>query len=169
MDSLLLDINYMAISVINWKRTLGLIIRGKAERVGDGVSVSLKCATKTIEVPSIIRLLKNIPYNRYGRRIRFSRRNVILRDNYTCQYCGIKLSKGGWTLDHVIPRCRNGKTDYLNCVACCKRCNSTKGQLTPHEANMKLLSIPKNPSFSSLHKNLFDNIPVEWKDFISGV
>jgi len=72
-----------------------------------------------------------------------SRKNILMRDRYTCQYClrtppGVEL-----TLDHVIPRSRAGETTWENLVACCHGCNNKKGNRTPEEAGMKLARAPR--------------------------
>jgi 5-methylcytosine-specific restriction endonuclease McrA len=67
----------------------------------------------------------------------------LVRDNYTCCYCG---SHDELTLDHVIPRSKGGKSNFENCVASCKKCNTNKGNRTPGEACMKLLKRPYKPT-----------------------
>ena len=71
-----------------------------------------------------------------------SRRNIFLRDDYTCQYCGIK-NPDKLTLDHVKPKWQGGKDTWENLVCACFKCNSKKGGRTPEEANMTLLNQPK--------------------------
>jgi len=80
----------------------------------------------------------------------FSRKNIHRRDKHICQYCSVILPENQGTLDHVIPRSRGGLNTWQNLVCCCVKCNTKKGNRTPNEANMKLLSIPKEPK--SLHK-----------------
>ena len=103
-----------------------------------------------LQVPRIVRLLE---YDRIpGNAVKFSRRNVFLRDDYSCQYCGRRHSTSGLSLDHVVPRSRGGETSWANIVTACLKCNVRKGGRTPREANMKLLSQPvrphRNPVFS---------------------
>ena len=57
------------------------------------------------------------------------RDSVLMRDDYKCGYCGIKLTKENTTLDHKIPVSAGGKTTYNNLISCCKQCNYTKGQV----------------------------------------
>jgi 5-methylcytosine-specific restriction endonuclease McrA len=92
-------------------------------------------------MPSVIRLLE---YRRIPHQTRaLSRKNILMRDRYTCQYC-LKVSHAGdLTLDHVIPRSRNGGTTWENLVACCHHCNNRKGNRTPEEAGMKLARPPR--------------------------
>jgi 5-methylcytosine-specific restriction endonuclease McrA len=72
-----------------------------------------------------------------------SRKNILMRDRYTCQYCHRTLPSGEMTLDHVVPRSRAGETTWENLVACCHPCNNRKGSRTPEEAGMKLLRPPR--------------------------
>ena len=77
-----------------------------------------------------------------------SRKNILLRDHSTCQYCAKQLPPSELTLDHVLPRSRGGESTWDNLVACCKRCNHRKGNRTPEEANMHLI---RHPRGFSLH------------------
>ena len=75
------------------------------------------------KVPSVVILKKYISYERT---IPFTRKNVFIRDNYTCQYCGIKPDNKTLTLDHIIPRSKGGASVWENVVTCCKPCNQIK-------------------------------------------
>jgi hypothetical protein len=77
--------------------------------------------------------------------LRLSRHAVLARDNYTCQYCGVRGKD--LTIDHVIPRWCGGPHTWDNLVACCRRCNLKKGDKTPQQAHMKLARPPKRPHF----------------------
>ena len=82
----------------------------------------------------------------YRGRVPFSRRNVLARDRFACAYCGSKARP--ITIDHVVPRSRGGKTDFDNCVACCRACNLKKGALLPREAGMALRHRPWQPTIA---------------------
>ena len=71
----------------------------------------------------------------------YSKRGVLIRDEYTCGYCG----KHADTIDHIIPRCQGGGSSWENTVASCFGCNSEKGGRTPKQAGMVLLIRPVNP------------------------
>ena len=125
--ALLLDKNYVALSLVPWQKAVKLMVKGKAEPVdGSNIVRNVRGAESSFGVPSIIRLLVVIPWKAHMGRLKFSRKNVIVRDGSICQYCGIKIGKSASTIDHVIPRSRGGKTDYFNCVTCCKSCNNKK-------------------------------------------
>lgn len=95
-----------------------------------------------------------------------NRKNVVWRDQNTCQYCGNKFSFQDLTMDHVIPKSRGGDRKWTNIVSCCKKCNSKKSNRTPEEAKMPLIRKPIIPRWD-IHVLLRDKeIPNEWNDFI---
>ena len=61
---------------------------------------------------------------------------IMIRDGFRCAYCGAERVK--LTIDHIIPRSRGGRTDFDNCVSCCRDCNAKKGDCTPSEARLFL-------------------------------
>jgi 5-methylcytosine-specific restriction endonuclease McrA len=77
--------------------------------------------------------------------VRFSRFNVLLRDAFTCQYCGQRPHARELTMDHVVPRAQGGLTRWMNVVAACRSCNHQKGSRTPAEARMVLMRSPHEP------------------------
>ena len=82
-------------------------------------------------IPNIIRLNYEIAVP--DLELPFCRENIFVRDDYTCQYCGKHFPASELTLDHVYPKSRFGPDIWENIVACCERCNSEKGALTPEE------------------------------------
>jgi hypothetical protein len=88
-------------------------------------------------------------YNRVPRApLRLSRRNIFLRDDYTCQYCRSRLPARDLNLDHVVPRCRGGRSTWENLVTSCRGCNLRKGRATPEECGMALRRPPTRPSWT---------------------
>ena len=169
---LLVDKNYMALSIISIKKTIKLLVKGKAEPIPVSTNNSIVITTSSgmFNVPSIIRLLITIPWKAHKSRMKFSRRNVMIRDEYKCKYCGVKLGKNGGTIDHIIPKSRGGKTTYANCVASCKSCNNKKADKTLEQAGLKIDNKPKSPEFTMLYKQyLNDDLHSEWLDYIIGI
>lgn len=78
-------------------------------------------------------------------RLAFSRQAVLRRDHCTCQYCGARPGHAQLTIDHVTPRSLGGASDWTNCVACCRSCNTRKGNRTPQEAGITLRRRPVAP------------------------
>ena len=101
-------------------------------------------ASSGLARPSVIRLEQMI--HRPRLQIKLTRREVFRRDNYICQYCARRIAFRESTIDHVIPRSRNGKNHWTNCVTSCKTCNRNKGDRTPEEANMRLIRQPGFPT-----------------------
>jgi 5-methylcytosine-specific restriction endonuclease McrA len=137
---LVLNATYEPINVTPVRRAVVLVLKGVAmteEENGSFVRSSLL----TIRIPSVIRLteFRRIPHQKRA----LSRKNILLRDRYTCQFCGRVFPSQELTLDHVIPRSRGGHTDWDNLVACCQTCNNLKGDRLPEEAGLKLLRPPR--------------------------
>ena len=116
-------------------------------------------------VPRVLRLFS---YDKVPKQtLRFNRRNLFARDENTCQYCARKLPHNQLSFDHVIPRSRDGETSWTNVVCCCIRCNTTKGNRTPKEANMKLIQKPIKPRFSPLLTMKMENPKYKvWQAFV---
>jgi 5-methylcytosine-specific restriction endonuclease McrA len=137
---LVLNSSFEPINVCAARRALVLVLKGvaAAEEHSNGHVHSARAA---IKVPSVIRLLE---YRRIPHQTRaLSRKNILMRDRYTCQYCMKTMSSGDLTLDHVMPRSRKGETTWENLVACCHNCNNRKGSRTPEEAGMRLARAPR--------------------------
>ena len=137
---LVLNASYEPINICAARRALVLVLKGvaSAEEVGPA---QIHSARRTLHVPSVIRLLE---YRRIPHQTRaLSRKNILMRDRYSCQYCHRTLPSGEMTLDHVIPRSRAGETTWENLVACCHSCNRRKGNQTPIESGMKLMREPR--------------------------
>ena len=101
-----------------------------------------------IRVPRVLHLER---YDRLPQRhVRLTRRNLFLRDNYECQYCGARPGTKGLSLDHVVPRSRGGNDCWANLVICCRRCNLRKRDRTPQEAGMRLCRAPQPPPWSPI-------------------
>ncbi len=93
--------------------------------------------------PDVIVLAR---YNRMPpRKVKFNRRNIFLRDNFTCQYCGAKPRRDELTIDHIVPRSRGGGSTWDNVALACVKCNAKKGNLSLKEAGLSLVRPPKRP------------------------
>lgn len=112
--------------------------------------------------PSVIRISKfiKVPY----KKVILTRKNILRRDNYKCAYCG--RSDLMLTVDHIIPKARGGSDSWENLVTACTKCNNIKGDRTPEEANMKLLTKPYKPSHVIFIKNIVSKIDEKWKPYL---
>jgi 5-methylcytosine-specific restriction endonuclease McrA len=137
---LVLNASYEPINVCAARRALVLVLKGVAMTEEENGHF-LHSARMALRVPSVIRLLE---YRRIPHQSRaLSRKNILLRDRNTCQYCGAVLPSSDLTLDHVIPRSRGGSSTWENLVACCHPCNRRKGNQSLNEAGIRLLREPR--------------------------
>ena len=158
---LVLNLNYEPINVCKARRALLLIFRGKAELLENGRG-QVRSATQVFDLPCIIRLVYMVKRPFVKRKL--SKKEVLLRDRHTCQYCGQRNIE--LTMDHVRPRRQGGKQTWENIVSACIPCNHRKAGRTPHQAGMKLLKIPKAPYPSPYYVLHGRTILDEWKKFI---
>ena len=100
------------------------------------------------------------------RQVKFSRKNIYIRDNYTCQYCGRQPSKEELTIDHVVPRSHGGKTTWENVLLACVRCNTRKGSKLAAEAGMTMLSKPVKPHWLACSQFYVQAANTLWQKFI---
>ena len=115
---LVLNASYELLNITSWRRAVVLLIKGKAEQLENNKTLIYY----HFPLPSVIRLRHyvRVPY----KRIPLTRRNILERDCYTCQYCNAQTEK--LTLDHVIPRSRGGGDTWENIVTACVKCNIKK-------------------------------------------
>jgi 5-methylcytosine-specific restriction endonuclease McrA len=137
---LVLNSTYEPVNVCSARRAVVLLLKGKAEMVDAGARI-LHSERSSLIVPTVIKLTQFVRVPRADRR-RLSRRAVLARDGYRCQYCG---SHKHLTLDHVIPRSRGGITSWENIVTSCAPCNVRKGAALPHEVGMTPSHRPRPP------------------------
>jgi 5-methylcytosine-specific restriction endonuclease McrA len=140
MRTLVLNAGYEPLAVVSFKRALVLVMNEKAaivERIeGDPVWGT----SRTYDRPAVIILTRYVRVPN-GRHIPVTRRGVLRRDGFRCAYC----AKSAATIDHVMPRSRGGADSWENLVACCLRCNNTKGDRTPQEMSWTLRFSPRPP------------------------
>ena len=149
--TLVLNASYEAVNVTTARHALKLLFKGAA--VVEVVSAyTVHTSRIDIPVPSVIRLTRyrRIPRQNHS----VSRKGILLRDRSSCQYCGARLPSRELTLDHVIPRSRDGESTWENLVACCFPCNNRKADRTPTEASMMLLRKPSRLGIHAKHRLL---------------
>lgn len=194
MQSSVLVLNrlFVAIQVMSVKRAFCLLCKDLAEviNVENGAYVSynfdswreasqFKAAMQQAEahddwiravnfdilVPRVIRLVK---YDQFPKNvIKFNRRNIFLRDENRCQYCGHKFPTHQLSLDHVMPRSQGGATNWENIVCACLTCNVRKGGRTPSQAGMRLFKKPAKPKRSPMLCHQLGHRKYQsWKTFL---
>ncbi|MGB9772990.1 MAG: HNH endonuclease [Bacteroidota bacterium] len=159
---LVLNQNFEPMSVCNVKKAVVLLYLGKAELIESKDGRELHSVSSSIPFPSIVRLSVyiRVPY----KRVILSRKNILRRDGYQCQYCG--RTGVPLTVDHVIPKARGGEETWENLVTACVDCNNRKGDRTPEEAHMTLLRPPRRPSHVMFIRHFAGNIDERWKPYL---
>jgi 5-methylcytosine-specific restriction endonuclease McrA len=180
---LILNADYTPIGIISWKRALVWAYRHEENsRVGVEIIDFYKndyiCGAnnKKIPIPAVVKTAKYFRLNHQS--VNFSRKNLFIRDNYSCQYCGSEKEINQLTYDHVIPKSVWNKnigspTCWTNIVTACVECNRKKGNRTPKEANMPLRNLPVVPNKSAkylpvrgLLLKIRSDIPKEWTIYL---
>jgi 5-methylcytosine-specific restriction endonuclease McrA len=162
---LVLNASYEPINVCAVRRALVLVLKGVAS-AEEVAPQHVHSPRRTLPLPSVIRLLE---YRRIPHQTRaLSRKNILMRDRYTCQYCHKTLPSSELTLDHVVPRSRSGESTWENLVACCNPCNNRKGNRTPEESGMKLSRLPRPFSLhTSRHlMRLLGKSDEQWRKYL---
>ena len=140
---LLLNSTYEVLSFITERKALKLFVKGKVDVVSAWPDVEIYYDKKFIKFPATLRLKYFVKKN--FAQLAFSRKAVFKRDRFACQYCGKFLKSGQVTVDHVIPKSVGGASSFNNCVTSCYACNNKKGNRTPEQAGMLLLTRPAAP------------------------
>jgi 5-methylcytosine-specific restriction endonuclease McrA len=159
---------YLPYRIVSWQHAITLMCLQKVELVVP-YDALVRSPSVSLPLPAVIRMHKKVHADRY--RIRFSRINVFMRDGFRCMYCGQQHPSDGLTFDHVVPRSQGGRTEWENILSACERCNTQKGNRTPHEAKMVPLRPPFKPRSLPMRPPRMDlaRIPEEWRDFCLSV
>ena len=160
---LVLNATYETINVCTVRRAAVLVLKSKAEVLERGKG-RLRSERLALECPIVIRLITYVRVPRDVHRRKITRKAVLARDSWTCQYCG--KNKPGLTVDHVIPRSRGGESIWENIVAACAACNRRKGNRLPKEASMHPRHLPKPPGPLVFIRISSPRIPVTWERYL---
>lgn len=174
--TLVLDQGYQPHRIVSWTRAVALLFQEKVEVIEEYDELLMTPAqveraeangwTVVIRVPAVVRLLQAV---RRKRAVRFSRINVLTRDDWTCQYCGLRLPTRRLNYDHVIPRSQGGKTAWENIVTSCYACNDEKRDRTPQQAGMRLRREPYRPRtlpVVAFHLDATESLPDQWRSYV---
>jgi 5-methylcytosine-specific restriction endonuclease McrA len=179
---LILNADYSPISIIPWQRAMIWYFRYsidsknlRAEILEYHNDDTIVTTTGTTKIPSVIKTTRYFKLN--SAHVNFSRKNLFIRDEYTCQYCGYKFATNQLTYDHIIPKSKwtnpnESPTSWFNIVTACKKCNSKKGNKTLLQANMSLKQQPYAPKKSNKYLPIYvqlaiiTNIPESWSIYI---
>ncbi|MBI2901820.1 MAG: HNH endonuclease [Planctomycetes bacterium] len=187
---LVLNRHYAAVRIVPARRAFVLLYRGRAEAIDqeEGQYVSLdfdgwlrftdrqlagppdhqlfvRTPRRSILVPRVIRLVRyeKVPRND----VKYNRRNVLVRDDHHCQYCGRRFPVSRLSIDHVVPKSRGGGSTWTNVVTACNDCNTRKGGRLPQEASMRLIREPRAPRRNPFVDHQLDSGRYRiWRDFL---
>jgi len=180
---LVLNADYTALTIVDWKKAFLWYYKYINQSYGIEIIDYYKndwisgVHDKKYPIPAVARTKRYFrSTNNY---INFSRKNIFIRDDHTCQYCGNKKNISELTYDHMTPKStwnydQGSPTCWSNIVTACITCNRRKGNRTPAQANMPVLNQPyrpiKNhkylPITTHLSKISVELIPEEWKMYL---
>ena len=174
---LVLNNDYSPLTIVNWQKAMMWVFRSYNNNSVDILDYYkddyITGASRLYPIPAVAKI--NFFYKQFNKKLKFTRKNLFLRDDYTCQYCNIQKDARHLTYDHIIPKAQWDKypknqtgTKWTNVVSACKKCNNKKGGRTPKQANMPLKQKPLEPCNSEKYLPVVDriitisNIPEEW-------
>lgn len=146
-----------ALRPVTWDEWITLPIREQDEAV--------HTVRGQIRVPTVIVAVNYAKVPK--KRPKLCARTIRERDGNRCQYTGRMLRPEEGSLDHVVPRSRGGKDAWENLVWSAKEVNQKKADRLPHEAGLKLLSVPRAPKELPVSALIRNTSEVEdWKLFL---
>ncbi len=157
---LVLNASFEPISVVSARRAVVLVLAHRAEAL-EVTDARIASERLDLAVPAVVRLLRyvRVPHRR---RAPLSRRAVLTRDDWTCQYCG-ERAEG---IDHVLPRSRSGDHEWENVVAACRPCNARKGDRLLDETPFRLQRTPIAPPAMSAAALQLRRVPDAWAAYL---
>lgn len=160
------------LSLIPGRDAISAVFRDRAVVLDEWPAV-LRSATRAVNVPKVIALTEYVSVHA---RPNFCRRSILLRDRFNCQYCGGRFAAVDLTFDHVIPRCRGGKTTWENILSACVPCNTSKKDRMPgysgrkNQGQHRPLKEPRQPTSAELMRAglefLGEDIRETWGDYL---
>ena len=160
---LLLNSTYEPLGIVDLARAVRLLFARKVEVIHRG-GRDVQTTSIAFPLPSVVRMLYYV--RRARKRVALTKKNVLLRDDYTCAYC---VARGGhdMTVDHVVPRSRGGVSTWENCVLACVECNKRKADRSPAQSGLRLRKAPRKPSWKALVQVPARERRESWDKFLS--
>jgi 5-methylcytosine-specific restriction endonuclease McrA len=165
MNTLVLTPWMSPLMVVPWQAAVTMMFLDKVDVI-ENYDETIRSPSVTIPMPAVVRLRRPVQDTKKG--VKFSRTNLMTRDNYTCQYCGARLPMAKLNYDHVIPRRMGGKTVWENIVTACYPCNARKADRTPEMAGMRLRRKPFRPRSLPVSTVVLTNrqLPTAWVPYV---
>ena len=161
-DVLILNQNYEPLSITEAKKAFIISYLGKAQIIETYDGINLNTVDDSYPVPSVVRLKHYVRMSR--RKLSPTRKNILKRDGFRCQYCGTK--SGPMTVDHIIPKTMGGTDTWENLICACVKCNTRKGNHSLSEAGYKPLHTPRKPRFFYLMHNIVNIPDPNWRPYL---
>ena len=158
---LVLNANYSPMMVCTAKRAICMDYLDKIE-VLVNYEEQVHSPSVSLDLPSVIKIRDYVRYDNIS--VDLNRKNVITRDEHTCQYCG--TSRLPLTIDHIKPKGKGGLDTWENLVTACKPCNQKKGDKTPEEVNMLLDRVPKRPNRLHYFQRYVKGQQKNWRPYL---
>ncbi|MDB9761507.1 HNH endonuclease [Alphaproteobacteria bacterium] len=159
-------ISYFPLSLWNWQASIKAVFLNRVNIIAEYDS-EVRSSSFSMKIPSVIALKK---YVAISKKPPFTRFNLFLRDNFSCQYCGELFNSNDLTFDHVVPKSKGGITRWENVVASCSKCNLKKSNLLLSQVNMKLIKKPYQPTNHQLQfvgkKFPPNHLHKSWMDYL---
>jgi 5-methylcytosine-specific restriction endonuclease McrA len=143
VDVLVLNASFQPLQILNMRKVLKLVVKGTVEVIKHVDGKTISSSHLEYPLPSVVRLHRYVNY--HPKPAPFSKRNVLIRDKFTCQYCGV-VSGQKMTIDHVVPTSKGGLNTWENTVACCGPCNAKKDDQSLKVSGMTLKKLPRKPT-----------------------
>lgn len=177
---LVLNADYSPLAIIDWTKAIIWALKHEKNK-NCGIEIVdfykddyiIGTNNKKYPIPAVAKTARYFRVS--SQRVKFSRKNLFIRDDHTCQYCANKFEINQLTYDHVVPKSlwnyENGAspTNWTNIVTACVVCNRRKGNRTPKQANMPLKKLPIAPQKHSKYLPITHHlikirteIPQEW-------
>jgi 5-methylcytosine-specific restriction endonuclease McrA len=144
-DTLVLDTLGFPVAFVSWQRAVNLQWQDRAVMVAEDATRILRSPSFEMGMPRVIKLRSHISRN-LRLQVPMTCWNIAIRDNSSCQYCGVVLETAEYTIDHVLPRARGGNSVWRNLALACGQCNKRKSDRTPQEAGLTLRQKPVEPN-----------------------
>ena len=131
------------LSVISWQDAIKLMYLGKVQAVENYSDWIIHSQKQSLAVPAVVMTRR---YFNNTTKVRFTKQNLLYRDDFSCQYCHEEFPGSELTLDHVVPKSFGGKKSWDNIVCACGPCNWKRG----HDQSIRPKNKPHKPTYYEL-------------------
>ena len=142
-------LSYLPLSVWSWQDAVKAAWQERVHVVSS-YDVRVRSASASFAIPSVV-VLRNYEKRGAEKAPKFSKRLMMLRDGYRCQYCKDSFPPSLLTCDHVVPRAYGGSSTWENTVCACTACNAKKASLLPSQLKAVGMRLP-NPRAPSAYE-----------------